>query len=219
MVNLAMAKKASRIPRTPSGRQISKKEGARHLIHAAIRMTMIAEDPFAIRVLIQAAEQVVHDVSKKTGKPLSFSILEGIQDDLRDEFRGIYNEVYNYLKHADRDHDKEITTGELVAMNFMQLFVCAVNYHHVFGEKTKHMHQFITFGNFLMPGILVMTDQQKQIMRTAYFHLDGFTVRSYLRTVYDNMKIVAPGLTEERDEDLIDNHEFFDKQVLEHARS
>ncbi len=51
-------------------RTLDKQEATRHLIHAAIRMFSEEEDPFAIHVLIHAAENTLIDVAKKSGKPL-----------------------------------------------------------------------------------------------------------------------------------------------------
>jgi hypothetical protein len=50
--------------REPPLRYISKREGVRHVLHAAIRCVFYGEDPFAIHLLGQSAEKVLLDLLK-----------------------------------------------------------------------------------------------------------------------------------------------------------
>jgi hypothetical protein len=55
-----MAKVTRKLPQ----RTIGKKAAVRHLIHAAIRMTMANEDAFAIHLLAQSPDKLLIDLSK-----------------------------------------------------------------------------------------------------------------------------------------------------------
>ena len=55
-----------RIPR----RNLDKREAVRHLIHTAIRLIAKMEDPFAIHLLVQSAEKLLHDMAEKQNKLL-----------------------------------------------------------------------------------------------------------------------------------------------------
>src|SRR5262245_3458427 len=92
--------------REPPRRYISKKEGVRHILHAAIRSVFHGEDPFAIHLLGQSAEKVLMDLlaNAKRQDPY-FSLLK---PDMRAEFFEAYREPYNFLKHADRDSDGKL---------------------------------------------------------------------------------------------------------------
>jgi hypothetical protein len=46
----------------PLRRYIGKREGVRHVLHAAIRSVFYGEDPFAIHLLGQSAEKVLLDL-------------------------------------------------------------------------------------------------------------------------------------------------------------
>jgi hypothetical protein len=59
-------------------RYINKREGVRHVLHAAIRAVLSDEDPFAIHLLGQSAEKVLLDLLANEGveDPL-YSLLSG----------------------------------------------------------------------------------------------------------------------------------------------
>ena len=44
---------------------IDKKQGLRHILHSAIRMTLNGEDAFAVNMLAQAADKVLLDLLKR----------------------------------------------------------------------------------------------------------------------------------------------------------
>ena len=46
-------------------RWIDKQEAIRHLMHTSIRLIMKQEDPFAIHLLINSADKMLIDLSKK----------------------------------------------------------------------------------------------------------------------------------------------------------
>jgi hypothetical protein len=87
--------------REPPLRYISKEEGVRHILHAAIRSVFYGEDPFAIHLLGQSAEKVLLDCLKNA--KIEDPLLSLLKPELRSEFFKFYREPYNFLKHADRD--------------------------------------------------------------------------------------------------------------------
>ena len=79
-------------------RTLDKQEATRHLIHAAIRMFSEEEDPFAIHVLIHAAENTLIDVAKKSGKPLRVDWESYIQEEHHGDFFNKYREDLQLLQ-------------------------------------------------------------------------------------------------------------------------
>src|SRR5262249_17471477 len=133
-------------------RYINKREGVRHVLHAAIRAVLSNEDPFAIHLLGQSAEKVLIDLLANEGveDPL-FSLLK---PDMRSVFFDIYRESYNFLKHADRDSDGKLGVRNIVGSNDLLLFTCIVRYGVLFGSYTQHMSIFLRFAGFHYPGIV-----------------------------------------------------------------
>ena len=133
-------------------RYINKREGVRHVLHAAIRAVLSNEDPFAIHLLGQSAEKVLIDLLENEGvKDPLFSLLK---PDMRSVFFDIYRESYNFLKHADRDSDGKLGVRNIVGSNDLLLFTCIVRYGVLFGSYTQHMLIFLTFAGLLFPGIV-----------------------------------------------------------------
>ena len=122
------------IKRLAPRRRITKRQAVRHLIHAAVRMVAAAEDPFAIHLVIQSADKLLIDLSKRLKKPLAHDWVENIKDEYRSPLMAVFRETYNFLKHADNDHDEELHVGSIAESNVLQLAVCIVNYHALFGE-------------------------------------------------------------------------------------
>jgi hypothetical protein len=140
-------------PYTESPRRyINKREGVRHVLHAAIRALLSGEDPFAIHLLGQSAEKVLIDLLENGGvKDPLFSLLK---PDMRSIFFDIYRESYNFLKHADRDSDGKLGVRNIVGSNDLLLFTCILRYGVLFGSYTQHMSIFLRFAGLLYPGIV-----------------------------------------------------------------
>ena len=90
-----MAKSALPIERSAPKRKISKQEGIRHLIHAAVRMIAAREDPFAIHLVIQSADKLLMDLSKKMAKPIPLRWDEQIRPEYKDTLLAIHRETFN----------------------------------------------------------------------------------------------------------------------------
>jgi hypothetical protein len=117
------------IKRLAPRRRLTKKQAVRHLIHAAVRMIAAAEDPFAIHLIIQSADKLLIDLSKRLKKPLAHDWVENLKDEYRKPLMAVFRETYNFLKHADSDHDEELHVGSIAESNVLQLAVCTANYH------------------------------------------------------------------------------------------
>ena len=144
-------------------RYINKREGVRHVLHAAIRAVLSDEDPFAIHLLGQSAEKVLLDLLANEGveDPL-YSLLK---PDMRSVFFDIYRESYNFLKHADRDSDGKLGVRNIVGSNDLLLFICIVRYGVLFGSYTQHMSMFLTFAGLLFPGIVDWDQLPKNLLK------------------------------------------------------
>jgi hypothetical protein len=107
-------------------RYIGKKEGVRHVLHAAIRSVFYGEDPFAIHLLGQSAEKVLLDLLKNA--KIEDPIFSLIKPEMRSEFFKYYREPYNFLKHADEDSDGKLRVHNIVASNDLLLYCCILRY-------------------------------------------------------------------------------------------
>lgn len=201
------------IKRLAPRRRITKKKAVRHLIHAAVRMIAAAEDPFAIHLIIQSADKLLIDLSKKLKKPLAHDWVKNIKDEYRSPLMVVFRETYNFLKHADKDHDEELHVGSIAESNVLQLAVCIANYQALFGEYTDHMNLLFTFAKLVFPEGFVTPDQ-RAVFDVAHSKLGGMGMRfgEFFNMDLWNDPMVArvmPGLVAERREDLQDNAELF----------
>jgi hypothetical protein len=198
------------IKRLAPRRRITKKQAVRHLIHAAVRMLAAAEDPFAIHLIVQSADKLLIDLSKRMKKPLALDWTENIKDEHRSPLLAVFRETYNFLKHADKDHNEELHVGSIAESNVLQLAVCVANYHALFGAYTDHMRLLFAFAKLVMPEGFVMPDQQA--FDAALPKLAGMRFGEFFNMDLWNDPMVTrdlPGLLIERREDLQDNVELF----------
>lgn len=212
----AMAKAPKEIAGIKRGaprRRITKKQAVRHLIHAAVRMIAAAEDPFAIHLIIQSADKLLIDLSKRLKKPLKLNWAENIKDEYRSPLMAVFRETYNFLKHADNDHDAELHVGSIAESNVLQLAACIANYYALFGESTDHMNLFFIAAKLVFPDGFVMPDQ-RAVFDVALSKVAGMRMRfeEFFNVDLWNDPMVTqglPGLAAERHEDLQDNAELF----------
>ena len=135
-------------------RWLTKQEGARHLIHASIRLIIAEEDPFAVNVLIHSAEKVLTDLFKHAGSDDPYSFEHLLVPKHKKEFFAIYREPYNFLKHADKDHDGKLPVYGIVRSNDVVLLTCIVRYQKLFSELTIHMQRFLTLCLICYPHLI-----------------------------------------------------------------
>ena len=153
--------------RDPPRRYIDKKEGVRHVLHAAIRSVLNEEDPFAIHLLCQSAEKVLIDLLKNQGSDDPFSIIPA---EKRNEWYDVHRETYNFLKHADRDSGR-VGVYDIVVSNDMLILACIIRFGLLFGAYTRHMGFFMIFTGVLYPA----TDSAPSEARSLFSDPAGLT--------------------------------------------
>src|SRR4029077_18200065 len=107
-------------------RTINKQEAIRHLLHAAIRLIMNKEDPFAIHLLVQSADKLLIDFVKKSGQELRLDWERYIKPEYRTEFFEHHRAIYNYFKHADRDFGVDLPIYDIMMVNIMTCFFASL---------------------------------------------------------------------------------------------
>jgi hypothetical protein len=148
-----MSDKAINRTRSPDF-YIDKKQGLRHLLHAAIRLTLDGEDPFAITMLGQGADKVLLDLLKhaKIDDPALFE--EKIVPEHRKSFFDIYRQTFNFLKHADSDPEVKLPVHDIVRSNELLLFINVARYQRLYSEATRHMQSLIGLMGVLYPNLI-----------------------------------------------------------------
>jgi hypothetical protein len=179
-------------------RYIGKKEGVRHVLHAAIRSVFYGEDPFAIHLLGQSAEKVLLDLLKNA--KIEDPIFSLIKPEMRSEFFEYYREPYNFLKHADEDSDGKLRVHNIVASNDLLLYCCILRYGVLFGSGTLHMRVFAQFVGSFYPKIAeVDWPNMKRLVETIGSLTRGEQL-GHIWSVWQK----NPDLQQERQEDLND---------------
>lgn len=186
----------------------------RHLIHGAVRMVAAGEDPFAIHLQIHSADKLLIDLAKKQGRELPFTWGKFVKPEYKSAFIETIRETYNFLKHADKDHDQTLHVGEIATANILQLALCVVNYHGLFGTWTAHMQlifaaaKFVCPDGFVDPGLRPQFDAMllKSPTMTLADFFDGWWTDHILITHF-------PQLAIEKSEDLQDTQPLYSTKV------
>jgi hypothetical protein len=188
-------------------RTLDKQEATRHLIHAAIRMFSEEEDPFAIHVLIHAAENTLIDVAKKTRKQLRVDWESYIKKEYHGDFFTKYREIYNFLKHADRDFGTNIPVRDIMTGNVTTLFICISNYAALFGEWTNHMMRFQSFVLALRPEFIGADFPQRDKFWQSVRGMQTMTPREFFKIAEEKSDMMP--IHAERSRDLEDTGHFY----------
>jgi hypothetical protein len=200
--------------RQPPKRTLTKQQAVRHLIHCAGRMIAAKEDPFAIQLLIQSADNLLIDITnKKKLKPV-FSWDEHVKPEYKREVIRRIREISNFLKHADKDHDATLGVYEIAKLNILQLGICIINYHGLFGEWTDHMKLLFNVAApiapdaFAHPTVRAMMDGRFAILTTM-------TLAEYLAGWWSDplLKLALPNLQTEIAEDLQDTNSLYARRI------
>jgi hypothetical protein len=199
----------------PPTRTLDKQEAIRHLIHCAVRLLMIGEDPFVIHMLAQSADKLLADISKHSGRPHAFDLTEFIKPDKLSFFFDKYRATYNYFKHADRDFDKDLPVNDITRGNVVILFVVVQNYHAQFGSYTDHMFLLNMFVQAVMPGIFQMDEVRAAEYKKLLDGISTITPKEFFATVYQNTKLYAPRFKDEDAEDRQDGTKFYNTKFAE----
>jgi hypothetical protein len=192
-------------------RQLDKQEAIRHLIHGAVRLFMAAEDQFVIHMLVQSADKLLIDISKKVGRTLKHDWAEFIRPEKLDFFFRAYRKTYDFFKHADHDFGQDLPVHDITGFNIVALFVAIQNYHALFGSYTGHMALHNMFVQAVMPGIfrVEMDFQHAAAYDNLLKKLATMTPREFFSIVTEYMNLYAPTFDAERIEDTKDAQEFY----------
>lgn len=174
-------------------------------------MTAAREDPFAIHLVVQSADKLLIDLSKKLRKPLTLEWSESIKEEYRRPLMTVFRETYNFLKHADTDHTETLHVGAIAESNILQLGVACANYHSLFDGWTDHMRLLFNFAKIVAPNSFVMKTD-RPVFDAAFPKLAGMKFQDLFNLDIWNEPIVLaqfPNLKRERYEDLQDNEDLF----------
>jgi hypothetical protein len=80
------------------------------------------EDPFAIHLLVQSADKLLIDFTKKSGQELRMDWEIYIKPEYHTAFFEKHRAIYNYFKHADRDFGADLPVHDIMMLNIMTLF-------------------------------------------------------------------------------------------------
>jgi hypothetical protein len=202
----------SNTDRAPPNRHLDKAEAVRHLLHAAVRMFAIGEDPFAIHLLIQSAEKLLIDLAKNRGIDLAFDWETVIKAEYRREFFKMYRETYNFFKHADKD-TTDLPVHNISEGNAVALTMAIENYKTMFGTLTEHMKLFRFFARLWKPKWFsssmedAVPEEKMESFKRGIATLRTATPAEFFNAVRENREDEA--LESERKSDVSDAVDFY----------
>jgi hypothetical protein len=132
---------------------IDKKHAARLLTNASIRSVFSGECPVANHVVIMSSRQILHEYADAHRISLMHDMRTHVKDkSLVREFEFLWKQRYNFLKHADKDHDREINIRNVNFLNDFEILLNAEKYREMFSEMSAHMAIFKCFIALMYPG-------------------------------------------------------------------
>lgn len=195
---------AADIPRREPVRTLSKQQAIRHLIHAAARLIIAEEDPFAVHLLVQASDKLLIDIAKQTGRPLVFRWDEHLPPEYKKSFLALHRETANFFKHADRDHEDRLGVGEIHEYTVLNLGICIANYWSLYGEWTEHMQLIFEFVKIINPSFLLANEDADEFAARAKM-VSHMTPSQFFEDISQtNLSRTYPNLNAERREDTQD---------------
>lgn len=196
-------------PMDPQGSHLDKKRAIRHLIHAAIRLVMKQENPFAIHLIIHSADKMILDLAKKRGVEVTIDWQKGVSQQRRSQFFRQYRAIYNYLKHADEDFLDELPVRDIMMANIKTICSASINYAILFSEQTDHMKCFLIFVVTLLPGVRLFPGFS--MGKNLSDVLPSTTPKGFFAVVKDAL----PSFEAEAIEDLKDVEHFYSSSFSE----
>jgi len=199
--------------REPPERYLDKDEAIRHLIHAAVRMTAMGEDPFAIHMLIQSTEKLLIDLAKKRSVALAFDWEDVIKPEYKQEFFKFHRETYNFLKHADKD-TADLPVHNIAERNAVALAMAIENYLTMFGTITEHMRIYRFFMRFWKPKWFLSSmdasipSEKREFFNDAMTVLRGATPVEFFKALIEN-PTSNETFRRERNADVSDGIQFY----------
>jgi hypothetical protein len=172
-------------------------------------MTFRQEDPFAINLLIQSADQLLTDVAKATNEELRIDWSLYIKDEYLEQFYALRRETTNYLKHARGDFKKALGVRNIVQENVMNLFLAVMNYSSIYGGWTDHMHALFVFAKVLWPKIVHAPPTADAAFHKGIEDLGHSTPQAFAAILFSPEFKMFPRLPKEIADDLVDTKEFY----------
>lgn len=207
-------KKSQLGPRGAPRRTLTKHQAIRHLIHAAVRLTVAGEDPFATHMLIQSAEKLLIDLAKHAAPGgLAYDWTKIMKPEYKDALLEVHRETFNYFKHADKDHDQPLHVGDIALSNILQLGVCIYNYKALSREFTAHMMLGASIARIVFPDGFVNVEERslhdEQVERFSKYSLREFFAAVQAGAIANDL----PNLAAERETDLQDVSVLLDRPI------
>ena len=203
----------SNVDRGPPKRRMDKAEAVRHLIHAAVRMFAIGEDPFAVHLLVQSAEKLLIDLARNRSVDLVFDWETVIKDECQREFFKMYRETYNFFKHADKD-TSDLPVHNIAEGNAVALTMVIENYLTMFGALTEHMKRFRFFARLWKPKWFsramedAVPEEKMEGFKNAMVTLRSATPAEFFNATGENRQ-ADEALESERKSDVSDVLDFY----------
>lgn len=212
-----MQRKQAKPPddRDPPRRYMNKQEAVRHLIHAAVRLIVKQEDPFAIHLLIHSADQVIRDIAKRKKKELKFDWDIYIKDEYLDQFHALHKETTNFLKHGQGDVDGKLRVDNVAELNAMTLFLVIVNYNSLFNDISDHMRAFFIFTQIMTPQVIVSSISDNPAYLSNLKSLERLTPARFFECILQSSSQIAPNFNAETYQDLLDVQDFYNTPIVD----
>jgi hypothetical protein len=214
-----MAKSKIKLTRSPPKRSLTKQQAVWHLIHSAVRLIRIGEDPFAIQLVVQSADKLLIDIAKKTQRHIPHTWSEYVKPEYKDAIIATMRETSNFFKHADKDHDAALHVVDVASLNILQLGICIINYYSLFAHLTDHMLLLLFIAKFFYPDGFVPKDQRGKF-DAIFVTVQHMTLASFLSGWWNDpaVKRTLPNLDREKTEDLQDNQPLYGMRLSEIAK-
>ncbi len=167
-------------------------EAAKRQIEAAIKMLFDNYDIVPIHSNTRAGLQLVRDLARKRGIKEEYFIDSVIKQNEQDDERKwlkqyLLEDTSNFIKHADRDPDDEMTLID-EDDNDLLIFFAIVTYEALGGEMTIIMQAFIGFYISAHPE-MISDDVKSQ--------LAGRNIEDWIGKSREELKILAlQGITD-----------------------
>jgi hypothetical protein len=130
---------------------ITKIEGARRTLHAAIRMVWANEDPLIIYLLAQSVDGQTANLSEhRLGSDVIWDH-PIVKQERKKELFGLLREPGNFLKHADRDPSGVLEIYDTQCQAEIMLFLIILRYRELTTTLTAHMKLYLGYHKLRYP--------------------------------------------------------------------
>lgn len=117
-------------------------------LKTAIRLFFEERDAVSIHTLIASAHQILFDIGKQKGVTSAIKATKNLRGSEVAAFLKSINYPYNFIKHADKDQDKEIHLGPLLQLTQDFIMDAIVMFQNLYGdipiEAKVYWHWFVS---------------------------------------------------------------------------